>query len=279
MPVKIVTDSLSDLPPDVARELGVTVVPMVVRFGDKTYRDKVDLTMDEFYRMLAESPVLPTTSQPPVGAFEEVYRELAQETDQIYSLHVVSNLSGTYNSAVTAARNVPKARIRVVDSQQVSMALGWMVVLAARAAQEGKNLDRIDQLVNNAMRRVHIIAMLDTLEFAQRGGRLGKGAALAGTLLNVKPILSIVEGEVAPVEKVRTQSRALERLVDLALHSGPIEEIAVGHAAAPQLASQLRAMLGQTIPETQIPVFETGPVLGTHTGPGAVGLAWLNGRM
>lgn len=276
--VKVVTDSLADIPPELIKELGITVVPLMVRFGEEMYRDRVDLTMADFYKKLTATTTLPTTSQPAIGVFEETYRELAKKTDEIFSVHVIGALSGTFNSAAAAAHNVEEAAIRVVDSQTVSMGLGWLAILAARAAKEGKNLDQIDRIVADSVRRVHIIAMLDTLEFAQRGGRLGKGAALAGSLLNVKPILSITEGEVVPVEKTRTQQRALERIVDIAFGSGPIQEISVIHAAAPEQAEHLRQMLSKTLIETDIILAETGPVLSAHTGPGAVGVAWVTGK-
>lgn len=276
--VKVVTDSLSDIPPALVQELDITVVPLLVRFGGDVYRDRVDLTMAEFHKKLTATTTLPSTSQPAVGVFEETYSTLAKETDEIFSVHVIGALSGTFNSAAAAAHNIAQAAIRVVDSQSVSMGLGWLAILAARAAKEGKNLDQIDRLVADSLRRVHIIAMLDTLEYAQRGGRLGKGAALAGSLLNVKPILSITDGEVVPVEKPRTQQRALERIVDIAFASGPIQEIAVIHAAAPEQAEQLREMLSKTLVEADIVVAETGPVLSAHTGPGAVGVAWITGK-
>ena len=276
--VKVVTDSLSDIPPALVQELDITVVPLLVRFGGDVYRDRVDLTMAEFHKKLTATTTLPSTSQPAVGVFEETYSTLAKGTDEIFSVHVIGALSGTFNSAAAAAHNIAQAATRVVDSQSVSMGLGWLAILAARAAKEGKNLDQIDRLVADSLRRVHIIAMLDTLEYAQRGGRLGKGAALAGSLLNVKPILSITDGEVVPVEKPRTQQRALERIVDIAFASGPIQEIAVIHAAAPEQAEQLREMLSKTLVEADIVVAETGPVLSAHTGPGAVGVAWITGK-
>jgi DegV family protein with EDD domain len=276
--VKIVTDSLADIPLALAQELEITQVPCVVRFGDQEFRDRIDLSPSEFYRRLVTSPTLPTTSQPPVGVFEETFRKIAGTTDQILSIHVIGNLSGTLNAARLGAQNVTNARIECMDSQQVSMGLGWLVILAARAAKAGHTLQEIKALVEDAMPRVHIIAMLDTLEYAQRGGRLGKGKALIGTLLHVKPLLSAVRGEILPVENVRTQKRALERLVEIVLGSGPIQELSVIHADAPELARKLQQMLAFTFPKDQIVMSETGPVLGTHTGPGAVGIAWVAGK-
>lgn len=276
--VRIVTDSLSDIPDPMMLELGITSVPALVHLGDKTLRDKVDLTTDEFYKYLKSSPTLPTTSQPPPSAFKETYLRLARETDQILSIHSASTLTGTYSSAAVAAAEMPDLRIEVVDSRQVTMALGWLVILAARAACEGAALEEIKGLVDDARPRSHVIAMLDTLEYAQRSGRLGKGAALVGTLLNVKPIISLVDGEVMPVEKVRTQRRALERLAEIVLASGPIQELAVIHAAGAEFAVQLKNSFAATLEDEDIVIGQTGPAIGTHVGPNAVGVAWLNGK-
>ncbi len=276
--VAIVTDSLADIPDSLMRELGITAVPTLVHFGEATFRDKVDLSAAEFYERLASSPTLPTTSQPSPGAFEEVYRQLAQSTDQIISIHTTTAITGTYNSALVASKTIPGVKIAVIDSRQITMALGWLVVMAARAAQSGDSLPEIMGLILDTIPRAHIIAMLDTLEYAQRSGRLGKASALVGTLLNVKPIVALGDGEVVPVEKVRTPHRALERLTEIVLGSGPIQQVAVMHAAAQDLAVQLKDLLAQRLDEDEILIGETGPVLGTGVGPGAVGIAWVNGK-
>ncbi len=276
--VKILTDSLADIPAPIIKELDITVVPCIVRFGDEEYIDRVTLSPDEFYKKLVSTPVLPTTSFPSVQMFEEAYRQLAERTDRILAIHTIASLTGIYNSSRMAAETIQTARIELIDSEQVSMALGWLVILAARAAKEGATLTQLKTLVENAKRRVHIIAMLDTLEYAQRGGRLGKGAALIGGALNVKPLVSAVHSEIVPVENVRTLKRALERLAEIVLSSGPIQELAIIHANAPEHAQTLQKMLAKTFPIENIVMSETGPVLGTHTGPGAVGIAWLTGR-
>ncbi len=273
--VKIVTDSLADIPPPIRRDLDITTIPCIVRFGEKEYRDRVDLSTAEFYRQLTSSAMLPKTSQPAVGVFEQVYRDLSQTTDAIVSIHVVGKLSGTLNTARLAAKNVPNAAIEVIDSHTVSMAEGWLAILAARAAKAGERLAEIKKIVDDAVHRVHLIAMLDTLEYAQRGGRLGKGAALLGTLLNVKPLISIQHDEVVPLENVRTQKRSLERLVQIATESGPIQELSVIHADAMESANKVVQALARIVPGKQVVLTETGPVLGAHAGPGAVGIAWL----
>ena len=276
--VKIMTDSLADIPPEVMKELDISAVPCIVRFGESEYRDRVDLFPPEFYKRLTSSSALPATSQPATGVFEEIYQRLARETDQILAIHTIASLSGIYNASRIAAESMRDVKIEVIDSKQVTMSLGWLVILAARAAQAGASLAEIRAVVEDAMPRVHIIAMLNTLEYAQKGGRLGKGAALFGTLLNVKPLLSIIQGEIVPVENVRTQRRALERLIEIVLGSGPIQELAVLHAAGLDLARSVRQTLSTTFPEDHILMSETGPVLGTHVGPGAVGIAWVTGK-
>lgn len=206
-----------------------------------------------------------------------MFRRLATQTDQVLAIHTDGLLSGIYNASCTAAANIPDVCIQVMDSRQVSMALGWLVILAARAARDGSPMEQVISVVQDAMPRVHLIAMLETLEYARRGGRLGKASALLGTLLNVKPLLSIVRGEVVPVENVRSQKRALERLVEIALGSGPIQELSVVHALAPEPALRVMEMLAGSLRKERIVMAEAGPVLGAHVGPGAVGITWLNG--
>lgn len=276
--VKIVTDSVADIPEALLKELDITTVPCIVRFGGEEFRDRIDLSLSEFYKRLESSPALPSTSQPAVGVFEEVYRKLAEATDEILSIHLTGALSGTLNTARLAAENITNAKIELIDSQQITMALGWLVILAARAAREGYPLAQIKTRVEDALSRLHLIAMLDTLEYVKRGGRLGKAAALLGTLLNVKPLLSFAHSELIPLENVRTQARALARLEEIVLASGPIQELAVIHAAAEQSARKLKQSLAKTFPEDRILLTETGPVLGAHAGPGAVGIAWVTGK-
>ncbi len=276
--VKIVTDSLADIPPALAKDLEITQVPCIVQFGDQEFRDRIDLTSAEFYKRLVASNSLPTTSQPATGVFQEIYAQVAQETNEILAIHTIASLSGIFNASRVAAENIPNVTIELIDSKQTTMALGWLVILAARAARAGHTLAEVKEIVADAIPRAHIIGALDTLEYAQRGGRLGKGQALVGTLLHVKPLISIVDGEVVPVENTRSQKRALERLVEIVLGSGPIQEIAVIHAAGEELAQKVKRLLSATLREDQIVMTETGPVLGTHVGPNAVGIAWVTGK-
>ncbi|RME47594.1 MAG: DegV family protein, partial [Chloroflexi bacterium] len=258
--VRIVTDSISDIPPDICRQLEIEVVPAVVVIGGKTYRDKVDLSDADFYRQLKESDELPTTSQPPVGEFEAVYQRLAQETNQIISIHIPETVSGTLAAARAAASNIDSANITVVDSTQISMAEGWLTIMAARAAQAGHAVEEILDLIRETIPRLRLSAALDTLEYARRGGRIGRAAAMMGTLLRVKPLIGFENGEVVPLENARTMRRAIDRLLQMASEWLPLEEVAVIHAAAPELAARVRERLGELHPIERIPITEAGPV-------------------
>jgi DegV family protein with EDD domain len=271
--VRIVTDSIADIPPPMAAQLGITVIPAIVRFGDEAFEDGVNLSNDEFYARLRSSPVLPKTSVPPVGAFEEVYRQLGRETDQIVSIHVPARLSGMLNAATSAARALPDLQIEVIDSTNISMAMGWLAIMAARVANEGQSLHEVVALVRQTIPKVRLLAVVDTLEYAVKGGRIGKGQALVGSLLRVKPLLQVLSSELLPLENVRTLRRAVARLMELVGELGPLAEACVAHADAPDLAREVRQMLAPIHPIDRIPIVEAGPVLGAHAGPGAVGVA------
>lgn len=271
--VRIVTDSASDIPAEIAEGVGITVVPCNVHFGQRTYRDGVDLTSEEFFIEMARSSTLPTTSQPAVGLFEEAYRRLSEETDQIVSIHLPRKLSATYNSARLAAQALPEMEIVIVDSTQVSMAQGWLAIIAARAALQGKELTEIVELVQDTIPRLRLVAMLDTLEYIRKGGRIGKATALLGTLLKMKPLLQILDGEALPIENIRTRRKALQRLVEITADMAPFEEVAVMHANALAVARELAEMLAPLHSPDRIIISQVGAILGTHAGPSAVGVA------
>lgn len=283
--VHIVTDSTADLPPGlVEREgLDVTTVPLSVHFGSETFRDKVDLTSEEFFRRLATSPVLPTTSQPAVGDFEAVYRRLAADGVPICSIHISSRLSGTYQAAVLAAGGVAGegATVRVLDSLNASLGLGLLVIAAARLARDGAGLDAVAALVEQMTPHIHLIFVLDTLEYLQRGGRVGRAQALIGSLLSIKPILRLDEGVVAPLRRERTRARALETLVSLAGELDRVTTLGIIHSGAPAdavaLADRLAPIVRPPVARDQVHISEFGPVVGTHTGPGAVGFVAYTG--
>jgi DegV family protein with EDD domain len=277
--VHIVTDSTADLPPGLveAEGLDVTTAPLNVHFGSETFRDKIDLTSEEFFRRLATSPVLPKTSQPAVGDFEATYRRLAADGAPICSIHLSSRLSGTHQSATLAAETVAGegATVRVVDSLNASLGLGLLVITAARLARDGANLAEIVERVERMTPNIHLVFTLDTLDYLQRGGRVGRAQALLGSLLSIKPILRLDEGQVVPLRRERTRARALDALVAIGGDLERVTMLGVIHSGAPAEAAALAERLAPVVrppfaPEA-ILVSEFGPVVGTHTGPGAVG--------
>lgn len=272
--VRIVTDSTADLPPPLAREMGISVVPLFIHFGQKAFRDGEDMEVEEFYRRLASSPVTPTTSAPSPGVFAEVYRRLGVGGEGVVSIHVSSKLSATYEAARTASGEVGGV-VEVVDSLSVSLGLGLLCLAAARWSQQGLALHQVAAHTRGALPRVHLLGMVDSLEYLQRGGRIGRAQAFLGSLLNIKPLLGLKEGEVQPIERVRSRARAVERLVQMAQGLAPAQAIGVLHSTAPQETEALAQRLRPLAPQGQVYLSRFGPVLGCHIGPGALGVALL----
>ena len=276
MTVKIVTDSLSDITSDLAGELGITVVPLYVRFGETVYRDRVEITTEEFYRRLVSEAALPSTTQPTPNDFLEVYNTLAKETDEILVIVVSSKLSGTYQSATQAKEMVKgKCRIEIVDSLSVAMGMGLIVIAAAKAVKDGANLDEVVDLARGAVPRSHLIAYFDTLKYLAKGGRIGKAQGLLGAMISIKPILTVKDGEMAEKKKVRSLSAGLDYLYDIAAGFSNIEGLAVEHATTPDDADQLVERLSAIYPKERIHRAVISPVVGTHAGPNALALTVL----
>ena len=273
--VRIVTDSTADLTEEQQQAAGITVVPLNVHFGDQVFRDHVDLTADEFFRRLKASPQLPRTSQPSVGVFEEVFQKLRDGGDEIVSVHLSSKVSGTYNSARMAAQSVDQDRIEVVDSLSTSMALGFMALEGAQLARAGKDRKVIAERLRALVPKARVICVVDTLTYLERGGRIGKARALLGSLLNVKPILQLKDGEVVPLGRARGRPQGLSRLVELLGRDGHVSQLAIMHGAALADAEQLRERVAASYPGLDILLTEIGAVLGTHTGPGMIGFTYL----
>ncbi|MFH1381301.1 MAG: DegV family protein [Chloroflexota bacterium] len=279
MTVKVVTDSLSDITSDLAQKLAVTVVPLTVLFGHESFLDRVTITTDKFYDRLAHDSIWPTTTQPSPAAFADVYNKLAEETDQILTVTVSSRLSGTYQSALSAKSLVTKkCRIEVIDSRTVAMGLGLIVINAAKMAQSGAKLDEIVDYVQRVMNRAHFVAYFDTLKYLAKGGRIGKAQGLLGSLLSVKPILTIKDGEMAPLTRVRSLIAGIDYLYNVIASSPKVEELAVEHTTNPEAADQLVERLTQFFPKERIYRSTVSPVLGTHGGPGAMALSFLEGE-
>ncbi len=276
MTVRVVTDSTCDLPSDLVREHGITVVPAFINIGERSYRDGIDLSREEFYRALPGLKEPPTTAAPAVGAFAAVYERLTAEgASGIISVHVASSLSGIVNAARLGAEAAPAAIVHLVDSGQLSMGLGWLAVVAARAAAAGQAAVDIVGLLEAARPRTRVYALLDTLEFLRRSGRVNWAQFGLGTLLSIKPIIHCYEGVVG-LERVRTWRRATERLLAEFDALLPVAELAVLHTDAREAAEGFRDLLSSRRPDAPTPpILEVTPAIGTHIGPGAVGFACI----
>lgn len=278
MPLKIVTDSTSDISPDRACELGITVVPLFVVFGNRSYRDYVDLTRPQFYEMLATEKELPTTSQPSAQMFEEAFRPFVDDGDEVLCITISSFLSGTINAARAAAQTFPNAAIDIYDSQSAAGGLGMMVMRAAELAREGASRERILQALHHERATQRLYACIPDLSHIQRTGRIGKAQQVLGTLMKIVPVLALKDGQVAAEAQVRTFNRAQETMLDLAMQSVTNvwkARFLVMHTNAPQLAEnalgKLEARLGEAEPQL-LEILEAGPVIATHAGAGAVGI-------
>ncbi len=271
MNIQVVTDSTSDIPRELAEELGIRVVPVYVRFNDKVYRDGVDIQNDEFYRMLETSPHHPATSQPTPEDFENVYKEYCDKVDGIISVHISSKISGTCNSALIA-RNMleSKCPIEVVDSQFNSAGLALLAMTAARVAKTGKDLTAIVAEVRRTIRAVHMFGVFDTMKYLARSGRVSRTIVTAANILNVRPLLTFREGEIIRAGLVRSFSKGMDRLYKFVESKRDIAELIIVHSVIPELAGKLKKRLGWLFPEERIRIMELGAGLGVHGGPGVL---------
>ena len=274
----IVLDSTADFPEAPERFANWRIVPLYVRFGTESFRDYVDLAPGEFYARLRTSPEMPTTSQPPPGDFRAVYDGLA-EYERVYSLHIAGRLSGTIESARQAGTELGE-RIRVVDTETASAAVALLGLAVQRRLERGTSDEEVEALLERHRRESQLIFTLDTLDYLARGGRIGRAAAWAGELLNVKPLLTIRGGEVIPLKRVRGNRRAFLEFVaafEAGSVDGPGQRLAIAHADAPERAEALRELVRRTRPEADLELLTSlGPVVGTHAGPGTVGLFWFD---
>jgi len=269
--VRIVTDSTSDLPAELARDLGITVVPAYVHFGSQSYRDGVDITPEQIYQRMLSGSVHPTTSSPAPGDFTDAYSRLSQETSEIVCITVTSKQSAVYEAAVTGRQSFRgKSRVEVIDSHSVTMGLGLMAILAAKEAQSGKAIDEVVEVVRSAIPRTHGMAMLETFKYALKGGRLGKGGGLLGSLVKVKPMLEIKEGWIRLCGVTRTRSIGMERLCEYAAKHLPIEDVAVVHSNAIREAESLAEQIRSISPQSRPVIAKLGSALGVHGGPQAL---------
>ena len=278
MTVKVVTDGSSDIPPRVARELGITVVPLTVSFGTEAYLNGVEITADEFYSRLVNTPIWPTTASPSIGQFLEVYNKLAEETDEIVAVLLSSKFSPLYEYGVKAKDLVEKkCRIETIDGQFGAAPLGLIAIAAAKAAQAGASLDEVVEVARQAIPKTHLLIFFDTLKYLEKGGRIGKARALMGSVLRVKPLVTIKDGETYPVGRVRSRREGLERLYKFATSFPNISEMVIEHTNIPEEAEKLAQRIDPVFPRSRIYMSRVSPVVGTHLGPGTIVVAVLEG--
>ncbi len=271
MVVRVVTDSGSDIPPGLAKDLGITVVPVYIYFGNTPYKDGVELKPDELYKRLKEDPVHPTTSQPIPNDFAMVYSALSKEADAIVSIHLPAKLSGTYNSALQGIEIAkPECEVHVVDSSFVSVGLGIIAIAAARIAKAGGSLKEVLEETDIAIKQTQLRGLLDTLHYLLKGGRVTKTKALIGTLLNVKPILTMREGEIVQAGMARSYAKGVEKLIDFVKGCSKLTDVAMAYSTVPEEATILKKGITSIIAEERIIMSRLGAGLGVHGGPGTL---------
>ena len=277
MSIAVVTDSTSDLPVDITEQHGITIVPLNVHIEDETYLDGITISADEMYRRLPDQKVIPTTSAPSVGSFIEVYEKLSKSHDAVISIHLSSKLSLTHNSAVQAAADLNKkgAKIEVVDTEQASMALGWIAVQVAEKIATGGSLEEVVALAKSASKRASFIGMVDTLEYLIRGGRIGKAQGLVGSMLRIRPILTLIEGVAHPAGRVRNRKKGIARLKEMVAETAPLDKLAVLYTTDKEDAEKIADAVAEHNPEGRPIVAQLGPVVGNYLGPGTLGLGLI----
>jgi DegV family protein with EDD domain len=274
--VKVVTDSCSDIAPQLAQELGITVVPLYVQFGNETYRDNVDLSTEEFYHKLKTSKIRPTTATATPADFAQVFTKLAEETKEILTITLSEKFSGTYTAALQGKAMVSKdCRIEVIDSQAGAGAQMLLVIAGAKMAQSGANLEQIADRVRRAIPRAHVLVSFDTLEYLRRGGRIGKAQAFLGGILKVHPIVGIKDGATFPIARPRNRAQAMDFLVNFVKGFSRIEAVAIEDATTPADLQALAERLKDVVPAERTYRSKVSPVIGTHVGPHVLAVAVL----
>ena len=271
MTVKVVTDTGADIPADLLKELNITAVPVYIYFGEKAYKDGIDIGPDELYKRLVDGPIYPTTTQPMPVDFTNVYQEISKETNEIVSIHLSSKVSGTYNSAVQGKELLKdKCHIEVIDSASLSMGLGLITIAAARIARSGGTLQQVVEETNKAIKQTQFLGILDTLKYLLAGGRITKARATIGSLLNVKPLLTVHEGEIIQTGMVRSYAKGVDKLYEFAKNAENIKEMAIVDSTVAEEANLLKKRLSSIIAEEKIHIARLGAGLGVHGGPGTL---------
>ena len=278
--VALVTDSTAYLPRDWVEKYNIPIAPSLVIWDGEELRDYIDLTAEQFFTRLAASDSLPTTSQPSPAVFKEIYEDLLAKGHDILGVHISHKLSGTFSSAEQAKAMFPEANIENIDTLSASMGEGWPLLMGLRAAKDGKSLAECRQVVEEASKHVDVLLTVNTLEFLHRGGRIGGASRLLGTALSLKPVLEINDGQVEPVENIRTRKKSLARLVEVALErigdKQPVY-LAVLHAHAREDAENVMEMIVSKLECRMNLITDVAPTIGTHTGPGTIGIAYMAG--
>lgn len=278
--VAVITDSTCSMPRDLIQQYDIKVAPQVVIWGGESLLDEIDMTAEQFYERLTSSDEFPTTSQATIGSFKEIFEPLVAAGQPIVAICVSDKLSGTYQSAMQAKDLFPDAPIHVVNSETVAMALGFQVLAAARKAQAGGSAEEVVAASEQEKKRSGVILMLDTLEFLHRGGRIGNAQRLLGAALNLKPILTVEEGRVEPLDRVRTRSKATARLLELVEErvagQRPLK-VAIHHTGAIEHAQDLRRQIEEKFTPDEVFFSIITPAVGAHAGPGAVAVAYAAG--
>ena len=278
-PVKIVVDSTADLPPEVTTRLGITVVPCLIRFGDQTFREDVDMSRAEFFERLKTDPHFPATAAPAPGVFEQTYRQLAAEAQAIVSIHLSPQYSAIFNAACLGAKAVAdEVQVVPVDSGQISLGMGLMTMVVAEAAQQGASLSEILNLLDDLKARTHLFAIPNTLDNLRRSGRVNRLVAHFGNLLRIKPILHIYQGDILLHDRVRSWERAQHHLIQTVRSMAPFERVILAHIQRPEAAQALGQALSDLLPPHHTYTFEVGTTIGIHVGPGVVGLTFIRAR-
>jgi DegV family protein with EDD domain len=278
MSIRIVTDSTCDLPEEVIQAYGIRVVPMYIHTNGDSYLDGIDITREEFYRRLPEFDPAPTTAAPGPEKFRQAYEELAREgASEVLSIHISISLSAVLDVAKLAAKETTAIPVTVFDSRQLSLGTGFLVETAAKVAAEGKSMDEILGILEEQISRTHVFAALDTMEFLRRSGRISGLVAGFGSLLQVKPLLKMFEGEPTS-ERVRTTNGAFGRLESLLTERAPFERVALVHTHAGEQAELLKQRIAHLLPEGELTSVDITPVIGAHIGPGAVGFACISAK-
>ena len=274
MKLAIVTDSVSDISPKIAKELDIKVVPLTVIFGTEQFLDGIELSNAEFFKKLETNPNHPSTSQPSPEAFVKTYEKLLKEGYEILSVHVSAKLSGTINSAEQAIKAIDTNKIKIIDTGSASMAQGLVAMSAARAAKNAKSLDELADIAESTAKKTTVFVAMDTMEFLKRGGRIGKARAMLGSILNIKPIITTNDGEIVPHSRARTIKKAISSMINDMGEKDQIIEVAVLHSTTPDLAKDVMTQINAQNLNNAGTITEIGPVVGTHAGPGCLAIAF-----